>query len=126
MAWQRYNANPEDKRVGDCTVRAISTALGISWECAYAGLAAMGFMMRDVMSADHVWGQFIRLRGFRRHVVPCRDEPCTVEDFCAEHPEGTYLLAIPGHVVCAIDGDWYDTFDSGSEYPIYYWTKEEV
>ena len=125
MAWKRYNANPDDKRVGDCTVRAISTAVGLSWECTYAGLATMGFMLRDMPSADHVWGQYLRWRGFRRAAIPCRDEPCTVDDFCREHPDGTYVLAIHGHVVCVVDGDYYDTWESGEEHPVYYWTKED-
>jgi hypothetical protein len=35
-------------------------------------------------------------------------------------------MAIPGHTVCVIDGDWFDTFDSGAEMPVYYWEKERV
>ena len=45
-------------------------------------------------------------------------------DFAAEHPSGTYILALSGHVVCVMDGDYYDTWDSGGEVPLYYWRKE--
>ena len=48
----------------------------------------------------------------------------TVEEFCRDHPQGTYILAIDGHVVCAVDGDYLDTWDSGEEVPMYYWEKE--
>lgn len=48
----------------------------------------------------------------------------TVKDFCKENPIGTYILAISGHVVAVIDGDYFDTWDSGEEIPIYYWKKE--
>ena len=47
----------------------------------------------------------------------------TVEDFCREYPEGTYILATGTHVVTVIDGDYYDTWESGSEPIIYYWKK---
>lgn len=50
----------------------------------------------------------------------------TVEDFCIDHPNGKYLLAIDGHVVTVIAGFYFDTWeDSGREIPIYYWFKEE-
>ena len=49
----------------------------------------------------------------------------TVADFAAEHPSGTYILSLSGHVVCVMDGDYYDTWDSGGEIPLYYWCKEE-
>ena len=44
-------------------------------------------------------------------------------DFAAEHPDGTYILALATHVVCVRDGDWLDTWDSGDETPLYYWEK---
>ena len=49
----------------------------------------------------------------------------TVEDFCQDNPQGTYILAIDGHVVCVQDGKFYDSWNSGKEIPIYYWSKEK-
>lgn len=120
-----YNANPDQKRVGDCTVRAISAALGQSWEAVYVGLALQGLLMGDMPSANHVWGAYLREKGFRQAVIPDTCPDCyTVADFAAEHPEGTYILALSGHVVCIMDGDYYDTWNSGGEVPLYYWYKE--
>ena len=50
---------------------------------------------------------------------------CTVSDFAEDHPKGTYILALSGHVVCVKDGDYIDTWDSGNEIPLYYWQQEE-
>lgn len=36
MAFIYYNPNPMSRIVGDCAVRAISKALDIDWELAYA------------------------------------------------------------------------------------------
>ena len=55
-----YNANPDGNRVGDCTIRAISAFLGKSWEETYIGIALTGFIMRDMPSADSVWGSYLR------------------------------------------------------------------
>ena len=35
--WAKHNENPDGRNVGDCTVRAISTALGQNWETTYIG-----------------------------------------------------------------------------------------
>lgn len=52
----RHNENPDGRNVGDCTVRAISTALGQEWETTYIALALQGYLMGDMPSANHVWG----------------------------------------------------------------------
>lgn len=49
----------------------------------------------------------------------------TVQDFCEEYSEGTYLVAIGDHVVTVIDGDYYDAWDSGNEIPISYYCGRE-
>lgn len=121
--WVPYNPNPiPGNRVGDCTVRAISKATGNDWEETYAGLCACGYVMSDMPSADHVWGSYLRKNGFRRYIVDDHGKDSyTVRDFCVDNPEGVFILAITGHVVCVVDGFYYDTWDSGGEIPIYYW-----
>lgn len=120
-----YNPNPAEKSVGDCTVRAISCALGQTWEETYTGLCLHGYKLCDMPSANHVWGAYLRSHGFQRHILPDTCPDCyTVSDFAQDHPKGTYILAISGHVVCVQDGCWHDSWDSGGEVPVYYWTKE--
>lgn len=121
-----YNPNPQEARVGDCTVRAIARATGKTWQQTYIGICLEGYCMGDMPSANHVWGAYLRRMGFARRMLPDDCPDCyTVTDFCRDHPEGTYVLAISGHVVCVQDGDYYDTWDSGDQIPVYYWTREE-
>lgn len=123
--WQDYNPNPNGHRVGDCTVRAVACALGQSWLKTYIGLAIEGILLGDMPSANRVWGAYLERNGFKRRLTEADCSTCyTVRDFCSEHPDGTYVLAISGHVVCCKDGDWWDSWDSGSEVPMYYWYKE--
>lgn len=79
-------------------------------------------MMKDMPTANHVWGSYLRSLGFRRHKV---HDHITVNDFCRMHPHGVYVLALTSHVIAVIDGIYYDTWNSGEEYPIFYWTREE-
>lgn len=122
--YRQFNANPFKKRVGDCVIRAISTLLDQTWEKTYAEIAIEGFCLSDMPSANRVWGSYLKKKGYRRKLIP-DDYPdfYTVEDFCRDHPHGRYLLAIDGHVVAVKNGRYFDSFDSGSEIPIYYWYK---
>ena len=82
--------------------------------------------MGDLPSANSVWGAYLRNRGFKRAIVPNTCPDCfTVEDFCREHPRGMFVLALDGHVVTVVDGDYFDTWNSGNEPVLYYWYKEE-
>ena len=123
--WYKTNINPSGKRVGDCTVRAISTVLGQDWDRTYTDLCLQGFLMGDMPSANAVWGEYLRNRGFCRHLIPESDEYYTVRDFCRDYPMGVYILALSSHVVAVINGEYYDTWDSGDEIVIYCWEKCE-
>ena len=126
MAFIFYNPNPDKKLVGDCVIRAISIVMNQDWEKTYLDIALQGYTMKDMPSANHVWGAYLHNRGFKRYVVPDTCPDCyTVEDFCEDFPTGTYLLAIGTHVVAVQDGNYFDTWDSGNEVPMYYWQKEE-
>jgi hypothetical protein len=119
-----YNANPTNRRVGDCTVRAISTALGEKWEDTYSGMAIQGLIMADMPSANVVWAAYLKFKGFEKHPIPNDCPDCyTVKDFCKDHPQGTYVLALNGHAVAVKDGRYYDIWNSGNEVPFYYFEK---
>lgn len=126
MAFVEYNPNPEKKTVGDCVVRAISKLMGTDWETTYLKLSVQGLMMHDRAEANHVWGTFLFNNGYRRSIAPDFCPVCyTVKEFCKDNPKGAFLLALDGHVVTVIDGDYYDSWDSGDEVPLYFWRKEK-
>ena len=124
--WQEFNGNPTGRSVGDCAVRAVSVALGISWEEAYSLIAAMGYAMGDMPSSDAVWGAVLRQNGFYRQSIPDTCPMCyTASDFASEHPRGVYVLGFGGHVATIKDGVLYDSWDSSNEIPQFYWYKEQ-
>lgn len=125
MGWKYYNPNPKANLVGDCVVRALSLALNQDWDTSYLGVSTQGFESKDMPSSNVIWGNYLKHSGFKRYIIPDECPDCyTVEDFCNDHPYGLYVLATGTHVVTCIDGCWYDTWDSGGETPIYYFTKE--
>lgn len=121
-----WNPNPTGRKVGDCSVRAISKALDKDWETAYALIVVKGFEMGDMPSSNITWGSVLRQYGFVRRAVDNTCPDCyTVADFCVDHPEGTYVLGLDRHVVTVVDGNWYDAWDSGAETVIYYWERKQ-
>ena len=121
--WKYFNPNPAGRKVGDCSVRAVAAALGVSWEDAYSMITANGFQVGDMPSSDSVWGSVLRQHGFYRYAIPNKCPDCyTAEDFAADHQKGVYVLGFGGHVATVIDGVLYDSWDSSNEIPIYFWT----
>ena len=124
--WIEYLNNPFGLRVGDCVIRAISKALNQSWEDTYIDLTIQGYLMGDLLSSNAVWGAYLKSKGFKRYVVPNDCPECyTIEDFCNEHPKGTFIIGTGTHAVAVIDGIIFDTWNSGDETPIYYYHKGE-
>lgn len=124
--WREFNPNPVGRRVGDCAVRAIAKALDTDWETAYAMIASNGFSMGDMPSSDSVWGATLRQHGFYRDSIPNTCPDCyTAADFCRDHPTGTYVLGFGGHVATVKDSVLYDSWNSSSEIPIYYWYRKD-
>ena len=121
-----YNPNPKGNYVGDCVIRAISKVTNQDWEDTYINVCMQGFMLRDMPSANHVWGAYLRSKGFTEYLLPDTCPDCyTVRDFCADYPKGIYLLATGTHVIAVENGQYFDSWDSGSEVITSYWKREE-
>lgn len=124
MHWQYYNPNPKSNLVGDCVIRALTLATDLNWDKVYIELTSQGFLLKDMPSSNHVWSVYLKHKGFTRHIIPDTCPDCyTVREFCYDNPEGLFVLATGTHVVTCINGDYYDTWDSGNEIPIYYFKK---
>lgn len=121
-----YNANPANNHVGDCVIRAVSKLTGQTWEETYVGILLQGFVLFDMPSANRVWTAYLRHLGYSRQEIPNTCPDCyTVRDFCRDHPKGSYLLSLDGHVVAVESGNYFDTWDSGSEPVIAYFFRKD-
>ena len=124
MKYRYSNPNPHGALIGDCVVRAISIATNRTWDETYNLLTEYGFRLKNLPNANEVWSEVLKNDGYTRHVIPDTCPTCyTVRAFCRDHPKGTFILATGSHVVAVIDGDYYDTWDSGDEIPIMYWSE---
>ena len=113
----RYNANSAGNRTGDCVKRAISTAFNRSYTEVSKDLRAkMSELSQTRWDIRPVYERVIRDYGGSSYIaVP---DQITLNEFVdTKIPEGTFLVLTgnknrSNHIVCVIDGEVYDTWDS--------------
>lgn len=115
MEYRYYNANPRQRKVNDCTVRAISLATGRTWDQTFEELGKVA-QAQAIMPDDTTYIDEYLERRFRK-VCGYNDViRITVGEFVDTHPQGTYLITMRGHITCAIDGCIYDTFNPSERF----------
>lgn len=120
--WIKTNPNPRKKEVGDCVIRAIAIATGMSWLDVYDDLYRVGRSEYDMMSSNAVWGLYLYQCGFEPFLLPESCPRCvTVREFARRFPRGRYIVGTGTHAIAVISGDYYDSWDSGSTVPSYFW-----
>lgn len=120
--WIKANPNPMRKEVPDCVIRAVSIALNQPWIQTFDELYSVARMDFNMPSADSVWGHYLYLKGFEPFLLPDACPKCvTVAEFTKQFPRGTYIIGTGSHAVAIIDGNYFDSWDSGNEIPTFYW-----
>lgn len=80
--------------------------------------------MADMPSADRVWWALLEDLGFtKKKIIDLCPDCYTVRDFCRDHPYGIFILGPKEHAVTVIDGDYFDSWDSGNTVPGYYFMR---
>lgn len=126
MGFITINPNPKRKSVGDCVIRAICVATDKEWDEVFLELMLKGFDMKDIPTANNVWGSYLHDIGFKKEIIEDTCPDCyRVKDFIIDHPQGTFVIGTGSHAVAVKDGRYYDTWDSGDEIPIYYFRKND-
>jgi len=120
--WIKCNPNPLGKQTSDCVVRAIAIATDASWRRVYGDLCDLGNVECEMPTTNVVWGIHLNELGGRQFLLPESCPHCiTIRAFCERFPTGVYVIGTGSHAVCVIDGDYYDSWDSGNEVPCYFW-----
>lgn len=80
----------------------------------------MGMHLKDMPSANQVWSAYLESLGFHRIEI---EIPQTIMEFSVQHPNGVYVAATGRHVVAVVDGNYYDSWDSGEKFVSYAWER---
>lgn len=111
-----YNNNVLGLFVNDCTIRAISTATGNSWDDTYehlSNIARLNGMMMDNKEfiRDYLDDRFIRVQNI----------PKSVGEVAGMYKDNIVLITMMGHITCAKYGIVYDSFDCREREAEYCW-----
>lgn len=100
------NKNPYGRYENDCTVRAISTAEGITWDAAYDKLSELAQVNRTMPDDREFIRSYLDVNYPR---VPYLPE--TVGEVSGMYDNNIILITMTGHITCSRFGTIEDTFD---------------
>lgn len=139
--WKKYNPNPEQKNTGDCSIRSYCGAFGLTWDAAYDIASKIAKSMSELPDSSHVCDAIIT-QHFGMHVMEeeVKNEhhedlvdneenakkkqkkskkkkvaKMTINEFAMTHPFGTYIVVSPHHQTAVINGEYWDSWDSGEK-----------
>lgn len=120
-----YNANPANRSTDDCVKRALSFAFSMNYDDVTRELHKIA---KEIGSSRWnttlVVDEFLNRRGLH---LSRTSEGLTVSEFSESHPgiwvllTGSKSQSVKGfstHMVCVMDGDIYDSWDSSDEYVV--------
>lgn len=120
-----YNANPKNRITGDCTFRAVCTALGQTWEQTVMEMAELSCKTGYALNDTKGIAKYMELKGWVKMKQPRKSDNTkyTGKEFC-EIYKGTCVANIGGHhVVCIKNGKVHDIWDSTDGCIGNYWVK---
>jgi hypothetical protein len=116
----RYKNNPCHIDTGDCVIRAISIITGMTWKKIYVELCVQGYENCGWGNENRIWTKYLKSIGFKQTYV---NKELTVSEFAETHTKGKYVLGTGNHAVAVVDSNWIDSWDSGNEQVIYFFTE---
>lgn len=111
-----HNNNALGLFENDCTVRAISTATGNSWDDTYKHLSNTARLQGTMMDDKDF------IRGYLdEHYERLYNIPKTVGEVAGLYPNNILLITMNGHITCSMYGIIYDSFDCRGRTAEYCW-----
>ena len=123
-AWKRYNANSNDRNVGDCVKRSLSFAYGVDYDEISRQLNKIKRKIgSQAFNSYRTYTKFLQDSGAESININAYDT-MTEEEFSKKWNQGVYVcLTGPEnknyatHMVCIMNGDIIDSWDS-SDYVV--------
>ena len=119
-----YNANPKNKHTGDCTIRAICTALEQPYEQTVKELVELWLKTGYEMTDSRCFNKYLELKGWIKNRQPRKADNTkyTGKEFVKIF-KGTCVANIGGnHTVCIKNGKILDIWNSTNGCIGNYWT----
>ena len=127
--FEYFNPNPQPaKERGDCSIRSICAATGLSWMEVFDEMVEVARKNYDVLESMDTIIEVIENHGFIPYKVTVKrgSRRPTMQELIRKYPGKIIYGQCANHVMCARGGKVRDIWDS-SERPLYkYWLKEDT
>ena len=125
--YKYYQPNKKDLKddYGECVIRALTKVINKEWRQVFDDLIPMAREFQCMPNSKPCFEKYLMNNGFVYHGISNKSgsKRPTVEGFVKQHKKGTFFLRVAHHVVAAVDGVYYDTWDSGYKSLYGYWEK---
>lgn len=127
--WYPFNANPKQKKCGDCVIRAISVALDMTWEDTIRDMTEFGIKKGYIINDQKLYPLYLKEKGFIEMKEPRSSSnlKMSVNETIRKgyFKESDVVVANVGshHVVCIKNKMVLDTWDSTNQTMHKYWIK---
>ena len=118
--YKYYQPNRKDlkDKYGDCTIRALTKALGVTWLEAFDLIIPFcrEYQCSNIFDVpSKIEAKIMSQLGFKYYGISNArgSKRPTVASFAKTHKSGTYILNVANHEVAVVDGIYYDTWDCG-------------
>ena len=111
-----YNNNALGLFKNDCSIRAITTATGNSWDDTYEHLSNIAQLQGTMMDDKYFIRQYLDERYER-----IKDIPYTVGEVAGTYPDNILIISMNGHLTCSKFGMILDSFDCRNRIAEYCW-----
>ena len=113
-----YNHNPNGYHIPDCVIRAISTALGITYFEAIKKLK----INSDLYNCDELCVCcYEKLLDYDFNLPHYKSNGETAAAIAEDFPDNILLLRMDGHLSCSMFGDIVDIWDCSDEIITDFW-----
>lgn len=130
MEFVKYNANPKNKKTGDCVIRAICTALNEDWVDTYKGMLEVAIKTGHAISYKDNYVTYLKNKGYIMQKQPkkANGRKYTIEEFANSiaEPNKTYILNVANHVTVVINKSLYDIWNCKNKTVGNYWVLDTI
>lgn len=102
----KHSSSDNKKDINDCTFRSLCKLFDKDWDTIFKEMTDLAFIEKRMWNSIHLLEVYLKDLGFDRYNFGYRE--MTIGEFMYKHKTGKYLISTPGHIVCYIDGAWFD------------------
>lgn len=123
-----YNANPKNKKTGDCVIRAIATATGEPYKKIYRELFEISLKTGYMLNDKAVYEKLIQRYGFVKMKQPRKPNGTKYQIGELREIESaqTVIIKCAHHLTAAIGGTLYDLWNCTQKTIGNYYIKNEA